>query len=100
MNQLFQSKYEYNKVGKIKELWNKIHSDIVPSFHWQFHDDMFYLYNEKKDCIECDCGLSLPVFLKYEELNERNLRKLISEMEYQIYSDYKKMKWDIVYFKD
>ena len=100
MNRLFQSKYEYNKVGKIKELWNKIHGDIAPLFHWQFHADMHYWYNQETDCLECDCGLSLPVVLKDEELNERNLRKLISEMEYQIYSDYKKMGWDIGYLKD
>lgn len=88
------------RVEKVKEIWKNIHRDFVPCFYWQFHPNMYYWYNEITDSIECDCGFSIPVTLKDEELNERNLRELISEMEYKIYSDYKNMGWDIGYWGD
>ena len=92
---------ETMRIEKIKELWEKIHyGNLVPAFYWHFNPDMFYWFNETKDCIECDCGLSMPVSLTDEELNERNIRELISEMEYKIYDDYKKMGWDIGYWGD
>lgn len=89
---------ERNKI--IKEIFDSIHREWVPCFHWQFHPDMRYWYNENINCIECDCGLSLPVILKVDEINERNIRKLIDKMEDQIYRDYKKMGWDLGYRGD
>lgn len=85
---------------RIKGLWKKIHGDRVPCFNWQFHPDMFYWYNKETNSIECDCGLVIPVTLKDEELNERNLRKLIRDMEDKIYTDYKKTGFDLGYRGD
>lgn len=90
---------QYRK-EKIKELWKKIHGNFVPTFRWQFHPDRRYWNNEDTDSIECDCGLVKPITFTNEELNERNLRKLICEMEAQIYHDYKKTGWDIGYWGD
>ena len=91
---------EFDRKERIKELWKKIHGDFIPSFYWRFHPDMFYWYNEVTDRIECDCGLSISVNLKDDELNERNLRDLIWDMENKIYADYKNMGWDIGSWKD
>lgn len=91
---------EFDRKERIKELWKKIHGDFIPSFYWRFHPDMFYWYNEDTDSIECDCGLSIPVNLKDDELNERNLRDLIWHMENKIYADYKKIGWDLGYWGD
>ena len=91
---------EFDRKERIRELWKEIHGDFFPSFYWRFHPDMFYWYNEDTDSIECDCGLSLPVILKDNELNERNLRDLIWDMENKIYADYKKMGWDLGYWGD
>ena len=88
------------RVEKIKILWNKIHGDFVPTFYWQFHPDMLYWYNTENDSIECDCGLSMPITLKDEELNERNIRALIRNMESKIYRDYRNIGWDIGYPED
>ena len=83
------------RAEKIKDLWKKIHGDFVPTFYWQFHPDMFYWYNEEMDCIECDCGLQMPIKFIGEELNERNLRQLIRDIRNKIYSDYKKIGWEL-----
>ena len=92
---------EKDRKEKIKELWKKIHRDNFPSFfHWQYHPEMRYWYNEDTDAIECDCGLVKPVTLTDDELNDRNLRELIDEIEYQIYIDYKKIGWDLGYWGD
>ena len=91
---------EFDRVEKINDLWKKIHRDLVPTFYWQFHPDMLYWYNTENDSIECDCGLSMPVTLKNEELNESNLRKLIWNMQNKIYADYKITGWDIGYPED
>ena len=91
---------ELDRKERIKELWKKIHGDFIPSFYWRFHPDTFYWYNEDTDNIECDCGLSIPVNLKDDELNERNLRDLIWDMENKIYADYKNMGWDLGYGGD
>ena len=105
-NIIFQKNLPFNEImeldrkERIKELWKKIHGDFVPCFHWCFHPDMFYWYNETTDSIECDCGLSMPIALKDEELNERNLRELIWDMENKIYSDYRTMGWDLGYWGD
>lgn len=53
---------------------------------------MYYWYNENSDSIEGDCGLVMSILLKDDELNENNIRELIREMEYRIYTDYRK-KW-------
>lgn len=45
---------------------------------------MYYWYNENSDSIECDCGLIMPVSLKDDELNENNIRELISDMKDRI----------------
>lgn len=84
----------------IKDIWNKIHENFVPVFSWRFHPDMAYWYNDVNDTIECDCGLSMPIILIDGELDERNLQKLIKEMEFQIYEDYRSMGWDIGWFPD
>ena len=91
---------EFDRKERIKELWKKIHGDFLPYFYWQFHPDMYYWYNEETDRIECDCGLSMPVTLKDDEINERNLRDLIWYMENKIYADYKKIGWDLGYWGD
>ena len=88
------------RIFKIKELWNSVHGRRVPCFYWKFHPDMYYWYNECINCIECDCGLRVPVNLKYEELTEMTIRELIKDMEYKIYADYKKMGWDIGIWED
>ena len=85
---------------KIKELWNKIHADFVPTFYWKFHPNMYYWYNADTDSIECDCGLSMPITLKDEELNECNLHELIRKMKSKIYRDYRNIGWDIGYPED
>ena len=89
---------ERNKI--IKEIFDSIHREWVPCFHWQFHPDMPYWYNENINCIECECGLVMPVSLKDEDLNERNLWNFIREMENKIYSDYLNIGWDIGYWGD
>lgn len=92
---------EKDRKEKIKDLWEKIHrGPLVPAFYWQFHPDMFYWYNEELECIECDCGLRMPIKFCDEELNERNLRQLIWDMENKIYCDYKRMGWDIGWWGD
>ena len=58
-----------NRKQRIKCLWKKIHGDFVPTFYWKFHPNIYYWYNTDTDSIECDCGLSMPVTLKDEELN-------------------------------
>ena len=88
------------RTKKIKALWEEIHGEFIPSFYWQFHPDMQYWYNEDTDRIECVTGLSIPVILKDDELNERNLRDLIWDMENKIYADYKNMGWDLGYWRD
>ena len=91
---------EFYRKERIKELWNKIHGDFVPYFYWHFHPDMEYWYDDETDCLKCDCGLNMPVTLKDDELNERNLRELIWDMENKIYADYKNMGWDLGYWGD
>ena len=91
---------EPKRIEKIKELWKQIHGYFVPVFDWQFHPDMYYWYNTETDCIECDCGLTVPITLKDEELNENNLRELIWDMENKIYADYKEIGWDLGYRYD
>lgn len=88
------------RVEKIKKLWSNIHGDYVPTFYWKFHPNMYYWYNEITDSIECDCGLSMPITLKDEELNECNLHELIRKIESNIYRDYLNMGWDIGYPED
>ena len=91
---------DLDRKERIKELWNKIHGDLVPIFYWQFHPNMEYWYDDETDCLKCDCGLVMPIDFKDDELNERNIRNLIWEMRNKIYADYKKMGWDIGSWKD
>ena len=85
---------------RIKEIFYSIHGYAEPSFYWQFHLDMRYWYNEDTDTLDCDCGLVMPITLNDDELNERNIRELIRNMESKIYRDYRDMGWDIGWFPD
>lgn len=91
---------EIERNKRIKEIFDSIHRELVPCFHWQFYPDMRYWYNEDIDTLDCDCGLVMPITLNDDELNERNIRELIRNMESKIYQDYRDMGWDIGYPED
>ena len=89
-----QSRMNKSRKEIITEQWNSIHGRFVPMFRWRNHENMRYQYDEQNDCIKADCGISIPIDVPTNQINKMSLRKVIRQLEYKVYREYK-IKYDI-----
>lgn len=80
------------RIEKINKFWEDIHDICFPYFYWKNHSPMQYEYNNVTDTIDCECGISIPINVSTEDLTEDILVRLIDELEYKIYKEYKEKK--------
>lgn len=76
------------RIKKIKEIWNKMHGRLVPSFRWHNHPMTPYFYNESNDSFEC-MGVSISIDIPTEELSHPKLVYLLKDLEKKVYKHYR-----------
>lgn len=88
-----------SRTEKIKEIFEKIHGDLVPMFRWINYKHMEYWYNEETDEMECDCGVSVKLDYKDEELSYTTVLKTLYDLQDKVIEVYKE-KYDIQLYDD
>ena len=73
----------------IKKYWDNIHGRFIPMFKWRYFANMRYFYNENDNSITCECGTSVKIDLKDNEINRKSLKDLIRKLEVKVYRYFK-----------
>ena len=83
---------EKKRTQIIKDVFDDIHGNLVPMFRWINYSPMEYWYNHDTDCMECDCGISVPFNVKDEDINFTSVDKALDELEDKVRDKFLKEK--------
>lgn len=76
-------------MAHVADIMKSYHGRFVPMFHWSNHPPMKFWYDEQKNSICVDCGISKTIPNDAEDFDEEKYDELLNELEEDIIAYFK-----------
>lgn len=87
-------------MNRITDIMKSYHGRFVPMFHWSNHTPMKIWYDEQKNSICVDCGVSKEIPNDIENFDENSYDAFLNELEDDIIAYFKEMGVDLFCVND